>query len=495
MTATFWIKAAELIVSLSLLVFVHELGHYMWARIFGIKVEKFYLFFNPWFTLFKWHPRSGEMSFFTRNPKEEETDKTKKNEKPADVDTATGNENNEKTGNEKQSWRDTEYGIGWVPLGGYCSIAGMIDETKDAGDLAEEPQPWEFRSKPAWQRLLVMVGGVLNNFIFAILIYAGMVCYWGEDVLPFKNITMGMNFSETAQKAGFVNGDIILEADGKELAYDMINDGTQKLAQASAVKVSRDGKEVTINLPSDFFMQITEDAKDGTFFFEPRFPVVVERLVGGEGAEKAGMVKGDSIVGINGKPAPDFFSFSKELRENKGKNVSIVLYRDNKTVTMDVPVNDDGLIGINLRPVNEFYKLEHREFGFFESIPHGIQVGWNQLYNYVAQLKYLFTKTGAESLGGFGTIGSIFPDTWDWYGFWKITALISIILAFMNILPIPALDGGHVLFLLYEIIFRRRPSDKFLERAQMVGLTLLLLLLVYANGNDLWRLVIKPFIN
>ncbi|MBP5561791.1 MAG: RIP metalloprotease RseP [Muribaculaceae bacterium] len=493
MSATFWIKAAELITSLSLLVFVHELGHYMWARIFGIKVEKFYLFFNPWFTILKWHPRSGKVSFFSRNPKEEKEEGEKK-ENPQ-VEKIFQDEDIKEEPSEKQSWRDTEYGLGWLPLGGYCSIAGMIDETKDASDLAEEPQPWEFRSKPAWKRLLVMVGGVLNNFIFAILIYAGMVYYWGEDVLPFKNITMGMNFSETAQKAGFVNGDIVVEADGKELAYDMINDGTQKLANAKQVKVLRDGKEVTIKLPEHFFEQITEDAKNGDYFMEPRFPVVVEKTMGGEGAEKAGMQQGDSIVGVNGEPAPDLFSFTKILEANKDKTVSIAIYRDNKPVDVDVHVNADGKIGINLRPVNEFYNLKHLEFGLWESIPHGTELGWNQLYNYVAQLKYLFTKTGAESLGGFGTIGSIFPDTWDWYGFWKITALISIILAFMNILPIPALDGGHVLFLLYEIIFRRRPSDKFLERAQMVGLTILLLLLIYANGNDIWRWVIKPFMN
>lgn len=488
MSASFWIRTLELITSLSLLVFVHELGHYMWARIFGIKVEKFYLFFNPWFTLFKWHPRTGKVSLFSKNPKEEtedknNTDKTEKTEEVAALDTA-----------EKQSWRDTEYGIGWVPLGGYCAIAGMIDETKSADDLGEVAQPWEFRSKPAWKRLLVMVGGVLNNFIFAILIYAGMVYYWGEEVLPMKNITMGMRYSQVAHKAGFEDGDIPIKADGNELTI-MDNDAVQKLLTSSRVEVLRGDDVVKINLPKDFIFQVNDDAEKGEAFMTPMMPVVVDQVMPGEGAAKAKLTQGDSIIAVDGEATIDYYAFSAALEKNKGKEVKMTYYRDGKELTTPVQVNTSGIIGINLKPLNEIYQFETRDYSLLASVPRGIEMGWNQLYNYVAQLKYIFTKRGAESIGGFGAIGSIFPDTWNWHAFWNITALISIILAFMNILPIPALDGGHVLFLIYEMIFRRKPSDKFLERAQMVGMVILFALLIYANGNDLWRWVIKPFVN
>lgn len=488
MDTTFWIKAFELIVSLSLLVFVHELGHYMWARFFKVKVEKFYLFFNPWFTLASWLPRQKRVKFLYANPKEENNDN---NDKKEDRQAA---EATDARNADKSTWRDTEYGIGWVPLGGYCAIAGMIDETQDASKLSEEPQPWEFRTKPTWQRLLIMVGGVLNNFLFAILIYAGMVYYWGEEYLPYQNAKMGMEFSETAKKAGFVDGDIPLTADGKQLVA-LNGDEMQQIITAKQVVVLRDGQKVTIAIPEKFIFDISADAENGLPFIGYRMPVVIDKVQPAEGADKAGLQPGDSITTVDGAQAASYSAFTQALQQAKGKTASIGFVRGGKAMEAPVQVSDAGKVGIQLKPITQIYRTQTHSYGLLQSVPRGIEMGWTQLVNYVKQFKYVFTKEGAQSLGGFGAIGSIFPDTWNWYAFWNITALISVILAFMNILPIPALDGGHVLFLLYEIIFRRKPSDKFLEKAQMVGMTLLFALLIYANGNDIWRWIIKPFIN
>lgn len=457
MTATFWLKALQLIASLGLLVFIHELGHFMWARIFGVRVEKFYLFFDVGL---KSLGINWDGSLLKYKPKKS----------------------------------DTEYGVGWLPLGGYCKISGMIDESMDLEQMKQPEQPWEFRSKPAWQRLLIMIGGVVNNFLLAILIYAGMVYYWGEQYIPYKNAEMGMEFCQSAEKIGFKDGDIPLSADGKDLKY-LNADELQAMVTAKQVKVLRDGKDtIAINIPNKFLFEAEKDAKNGEPFIDYRMPVVVESTMPADGAAKAGLIKGDYIVKIDSIDKPDFKTFTQQLLAHKDTTVMIAFMRNGKLDSANVAVSSAGKIGIGLRPINKIFKVESKDYSLLASIPRGIEMGCTQMANYVGQFKYIFTKEGAQSLGGFGAIGSIFPDTWDWYSFWNITAFLSVILAFMNILPIPALDGGHVLFLLYEIIFRRKPGDKFLERAQMVGMTILIALLLWANGNDIYRWIIKPFI-
>ena len=457
MTATFWIKALQMIASLGLLVFIHELGHFMWARIFGVKVEKFYLFFDIGL---KKLGINWDGSLLKYKPKKS----------------------------------DTEYGVGWMPLGGYCKIAGMIDESMDTEQMKQPEQPWEFRSKPAWQRLLIMIGGVVNNFLLAIIIYAGMVYYWGEQYIPYKNAEMGMNFCQSAEKIGFKDGDIPLSADERQLYY-LNSDEVQAMTTAKQVKVLRNGRDtVTIDIPEKFIFDAEADAKRGEPFIDYRVPVVVESTLPGDGADKAGLKKGDRILTVDTVDVADFGIFTAQLMEHKGKTVKMTLMRDGKLDSANVAVSDAGKIGIGLRPAPLIYKVESKAYGFFESIPRGIEMGWTKMVNYVSSLKLLFSKEGAQSLGGFGTIGSIFPDTWNWVSFWDLTAFLSVILAFMNILPIPALDGGHVMFLLYEIIFRRKPSDKFMERAQLVGMIILIALLLWANGNDIYRWIIKPLL-
>ena len=455
---TFLIKAAQLIVAFAILVIIHEFGHYIFSRIFGVKVEKFYLFFNPWFTLYKYKPKKP-----APKPGEEE----------------------------KMTWRDTEYGIGWVPLGGYCKIAGMIDESMDTEQMKQPAKPWEFRSKPAWQRLLIMVGGVLFNFILAIIIYTGIVFAWGEKYIPFRNATEGMMYSETAHKVGFVDGDIPLAADGKELTY-YSGDELLKMLDAKVVTVLRNKCDtVNINIPDGFIFTANKEAEEGNLFMAYRLPVVISDLQPGMGAVKAGLMKSDSIVSINGVSTPSFDIFKAELDKNPDKDVTIGFVRNGKPMESKVAVDAAGKIGIMLTPLTDIYRTVTREYSIFASIPRGIELGVEKLTSYVSQMKYVFTREGAKNLGGFGAIGNIFPESWNWEQFWSITAFLSVILAFMNILPIPALDGGHVLFLLVEIITRRQPSEKFLEYAQMAGMALLFALLLSANGNDIYRFFFK----
>ena len=455
---TFWIKAAQLIVAFAILVIIHEFGHYIFSRIFGVKVEKFYLFFNPWFTLYKYKPKKTEPK-----PGEEE----------------------------KMTWRDTEYGIGWVPLGGYCKIAGMIDESMDTEQMKQPAKSWEFRSKPAWQRLLIMVGGVLFNFILAIIIYTGIVFAWGEKYIPFRNATEGMMYSETAHSVGFVDGDIPLAADGKELTYFSGNE-LLKIVDAKVVTVLRNKRDtVNINIPDGFIFKANKEAEEGNLFMAYRLPVVISDLQPGMGAAKAGMMKSDSIVSINGVTTTSFDLFKAQLDKNMGKEVTVGFVRGGKAMESKVAVDDAGKIGIMLTPLTDIYNTVTREYSIFASIPRGIEMGVEKLTSYVSQMKYVFTSEGAKNLGGFGAIGNIFPESWNWEQFWSITAFLSVILAFMNILPIPALDGGHVLFLLVEIITRRQPSEKFLEYAQMAGMAFLFALLLYANGNDIYRYFFK----
>ena len=455
---TFLIKAAQLIVAFAILVIIHEFGHYIFSRIFGVKVEKFYLFFNPWFTLYKYKPKKP-----APKPGEEE----------------------------KMTWRDTEYGIGWVPLGGYCKIAGMIDESMDTEQMKQPAKPWEFRSKPAWQRLLIMVGGVLFNFILAIIIYTGIVFAWGEKYIPFRNATEGMMYSETAHKVGFVDGDIPLAADGKELTY-YSGDELLKMLDAKVVTVLRNKCDtLNINIPDGFIFTANKEAEEGNLFMAYRLPVVISDLQPGMGAVKAGLMKSDSIVSINGVSTPSFDIFKAELDKNPDKDVTIGFVRNGKPMESKVAVDAAGKIGIMLTPLTDIYRTVTREYSIFASIPRGIELGVEKLTSYVSQMKYVFTREGAKNLGGFGAIGNIFPESWNWEQFWSITAFLSVILAFMNILPIPALDGGHVLFLLVEIITRRQPSEKFLEYAQMAGMAFLFALLLFANGNDIYRFFFK----
>jgi len=441
---TFLIRALQLILSLSLLVIIHEGGHFFFARLFKIRVEKFYIFFDPWFSLFKYKPKNS----------------------------------------------DTEYGVGWLPLGGYCKISGMIDESMDTEQMKQPAQPWEFRSKPAWQRLLVMVGGVLMNFLLALFIYSMILFTWGDHYTALSDMTMGMKFNEHAQEIGFRDGDILKSADGKELTrfnMDMI----RSIVEAREVTVLRQGEEKKILLPE---LSLLDVAKEDPMFVDVFYPNVVDSVLPDGGFAKVGIQKGDSLIAFNGKEMTSWNEFLDNMAELKAKAelekkasaaFTLVYSRAGVRDTVDVQTDDKFKVAVIGGLVD--YKQRTLSYGFFESFPAGVALGVNTLKGYVNDMKYVFTKEGAKSVGGFATIGSIFPKVWDWQRFWEMTAFLSIILAFMNILPIPALDGGHVLFLLYEIIARRKPSDKFLEYAQMVGMFLLFGLLIWANFNDVLR--------
>ncbi|MDR2470099.1 MAG: RIP metalloprotease RseP [Tannerella sp.] len=434
----FLIKAAQLILSLSILVVIHELGHFIFARCFKVRVEKFYLFFNPWFSLFKFKPKNSE----------------------------------------------TEYGIGWLPLGGYCKIAGMIDESMDREQLAQPPQPYEFRSKPVAPRLMIMIGGVLFNFLLALFIYSMILFTWGDTYLPLKHIRMGMDYSETFKTIGFRDGDILLRADDMELERLGV-DVLRAVTNARAVTVLRDGLPVEIPIPDGLMQQVMRDRQG---FAAPRFPMVIDRLAGKDlPAAQAGLQPGDSIVSVNGVLTPAYFDIIACFRENKGRELTLGYYRNGTERLTQLTPDSLGLIGIHAMPCEKLYGVVTLRYGFLASFPAGIRLGVRTLNGYVNDMKYVFTKEGATSLGGFAAIGNLFSSEWEWREFWMTTAFLSIILAFMNILPIPALDGGHVLFLLYEVITRRKPNDRFMEYAQIAGMVLLFILLLYANGNDLFR--------
>lgn len=442
---TFLVKALQLILSLSILVLVHEFGHFIFARIFKVRVEKFYLFFDPWFSIFKFKPKNS----------------------------------------------DTEYGVGWLPLGGYCKISGMIDESMDKEAMAQPPKPYEFRSKPAGQRLMIMVAGVLFNFLLALFIYSMVLFTWGDTFLPLKNVKAGMDYSETFHNVGFQDGDILLKADDTELER-FGEDCFRRVLNAQTVTVLRGGVETVIPIPEDMVQRVMRDKKG---FASYRFPMVVRELGKTESGESpaavAGLQPGDSIVSINGIVTPSFYEVGEVLAQNKDKDVLVGFYRAGIPQTLTLHTDTAGKMGIYSVSPFDMYQTVTRKYGFFESFPAGVMLGVNTLKGYVSDMKYVFTKEGASSLGGFGTIGSLFPAEWDWHSFWMKTAFLSIILAFMNILPIPALDGGHVMFLLYEVIARRKPSDKFLEYAQVTGMFLLFALLIYANGNDIFRFFFK----
>lgn len=472
---TFLLKAAQLVLALMILVVIHECGHYFFARIFKIRVNRFYLFFNPKFSLVKYIPARGELLIISKDDTSAwRTIKIGKPCPPIDG---------------KPTWRDTVYGIGWLPLGGYCQIDGMVDETTDSSQLSAEPQPWEFRSRPAWQRLLVMVGGVLFNFIGAILIYAGISFTWGERVVPLQNITEGMDFNETIQQIGLRNGDIILTVNGEEVDPSMSSDMWEMVQVGSQITVLRNHVDtVTVTMTDKVLQQLIAENQR---FMAMRLPVIVKDVQGGKGAAEAGLQAGDRIVAIDSDTVPSLTEFFAQLADRKDTKPTMSVLRGDSLLRVPVAIDSDGKIGIMLTPANEIYDYQEVEYGFFASIPRGCQLAVDQLVTYVSSLKMLFTKSGAQSVGGFGALGSLFPTSWNWYSFWTIAAMLSIILAFMNFLPIPALDGGYIMFLVWEVITRHRVPDKFLERANNVGMILLLLLLVYANLNDVYRLILN----
>lgn len=474
------IKAAQLILAFAILVIIHEFGHFLFARIFGVKVEKFYIFFDPWFEVLKWKPKKY-FGFFG---------KIKKNESRVA-------ENSETDSKKKSFWGDTEYGIGWLPFGGYCKIAGMIDESMDTEQMKQEPQPWEFRTKPAWQRLLIMVAGVLFNFLLAIIIYAGIVYSTGEKFVNFTDAEMGMMYSREAQKIGFQDGDIPLTANGK--ALDNPSKAMLEMLNARTVQVLRNHKDtIAITIPDKFIFRIEEESKRGdqrVNFMNYRIPAEIMQVQPGGAADKAKMMTGDRVIAVNNTSTPSIDKFFTALDGHSNETVNLTILRKGKneeaydTIHTAAKLSENSKLGIYLQlDPTLFYTTQIKEYNILQSIPRGIEMGVDKLSSYVSSMKLVFTKEGAQSLGGFGTIGSIFPDTWDWIAFWNIAAFLSVALAFMNILPIPALDGGHVLFLLYEVITRRKPSEKFLERAQLVGMILLIALLLYANGMDIIRL-------
>lgn len=434
------IKAAQLLLSLSILIILHELGHFLPAKWFKTRVEKFYLFFDAGFSLFK--IKKGE----------------------------------------------TEYGIGWLPLGGYVKIAGMIDESLD-NELDSEPQPWEFRSKPAWQRLIIMVGGVVVNLIVGFVIYMMLLFVWGQDYVTPRNVYHGFAASPTMEKIGFEDGDQILEIDG-EVPFNVL-DVNKKIMfyGVSYIKVLHpDGETETLEIPAETDMALF---KSGESAFTPRsFGPVVDSVFGDMPALEAGFVKGDSIVSINGESVVYWDDFTEVVNASKNESLLVTVSRNDSIVELSVTPTEEGKVGvsIDLNP-EKLAKIDHKDYGFFESIGKGFGHGYNTLYAYVAQFKFVFTKKGSTGIGGFGAIGGLFPGAWNWEAFWSTTAMISIILAFMNILPIPALDGGHVLFLIYEMISGKAPSDKFLTRAQVVGMIILFGLLLYANGLDIYRAI------
>lgn len=442
------IKAAQLILSLSLLVIIHEFGHFLLARVFKTRVEKFYLFFDPWFSLFK----------------------IKKG--------------------------DTEYGVGWLPLGGYVKISGMIDESMDKEAMKLPPQPYEFRSKKTWQRLLIMIGGVLMNFILAFIIYIGILYAWGDQYLPTASVKYGIMVYEPGEKIGFQNGDKILSVD--HIVVDNFKKiiPTVLLDNAKTIQVLRNGQQVDIEITDEDLALLIKSKS----VFDPRLPFncKVDKIVKDTPASNAGLEKGDVFVNIDGQKFDFYDEFTGYIKSHKSQEIEVNVLRNNVAKTIPVKVSEDGTIGFYpefLASATDFLKYETISYSFMESIPAGFNKGFSTISDYLKQFKLIFSpKTKAyESLGGFIAIGNIFPGAWNWHSFWNMTAFLSIILAVMNLLPIPALDGGHVIFLLFEMITGRKPGDKFLEYAQIAGMVLLLTLVLYANGNDVFKLLKQYF--
>lgn len=435
------ITIGQLILSLSILIILHELGHFIPARMFGTRVEKFYLFFDPWFELFKF--KKG----------------------------------------------DTEYGIGWLPLGGYVKISGMIDESMDREQMKQPPQPWEFRSKKAWQRLVIMLGGVTVNFILGFFLYGMVLFAWGESYLPTKNVVDGIYVDSLGMELGLQDGDKVLAID--EVAFDKFNDGLVKQAiifnEAKNIKVDRNGREVNLPIDPEFIGKLTSYENKEKDLFGPRFPFVIEEVVGGSKypAEKAGIKVGDAVIAINNTPTPYYHDYQRMALKNKGKEIDISVLRNADTLSIPLTLTESGQMGVNAA----FPAFDKEKYSFFPAMVAGTQKGWGFLTDQIKAFGHIFKGKikASESLGGFASIGKMFGKTWDWERFWKMTAILSLILGFMNLLPIPALDGGHVMFLLYEVVSGRKPSDKFMEISTIAGFVLVMGLVLFANGMDIVR--------
>jgi len=435
------IKAAQLILSLSLLVIIHEFGHYMFARLFKTRVEKFYLFFDPWFSLFK----------------------VKKG--------------------------DTEYGIGWLPLGGYVKISGMIDESMDKEAMKLPAQPYEFRAKKTWQRLLIMVGGVVMNFILAFVVYIAILFAWGESYLPTANVKYGIAVDSVGMKIGLQNGDKILSVDNMQVENFRKIIPTVILDKAQTIQVEREGQKTDVEI-SDDDLALLIKSKEVLSYRIP-FDYKIAKFAKDSPAKEAGLQVGDQIVGIDSLKYEYNDQFKTMLRDSIGKKINLNVLRGNQQMTFAMTVPETAALGIQLeQDLSKIFELKTVKYGLIESIPAGIDRGISTINDYLKQFKLIFSpKTKAyESLGGFIAIGNIFPGAWSWYDFWNMTAFLSIILGVMNLLPIPALDGGHVMFLLFEMITGRKPNDKFMEYAQIAGMVLLLSLVLFANGNDIFKL-------
>jgi len=433
------IQAAQLLLSLSILVILHELGHFIPAKLFKTRVEKFYLFFDPWFSIFK----------------------TKKG--------------------------DTEYGVGWLPLGGYVKISGMIDESMDKEQMKQPPQPWEFRSKPAWQRLIIMIGGVAVNVVLGMAIYAMVLFVWGTEYIPTENLKHGIYTDAVGQEIGLRNGDKILTVGGNQV--EKFNDISKKILfeEDKVIKVERDGKVAKIEVSTESIAQIIKHQKA---FIKPAVSPIVELVTDGSNAEKAGLKAGDILIKIDDQETPFFQDVVNVLQEKKNQDIIVKVARNGNEIDLQATVAENGTLGFQIQSAKSQLGVKTEKYGLLESIPAGINQAYVSFDDYIKQFKLIFKpETGAyKSLGGFITIGKAFSPTWDWYRFWNFTAFLSIILAIMNILPIPALDGGHVMFLVYEIITGRKPHDKVMEYAQIAGIVILLALMLFANGNDILRL-------
>lgn len=438
----FAVKALQLLLSLSLLIVLHELGHFIPAKLFKTRVEKFYLFFDIKFSLFK--KKIGE----------------------------------------------TVYGIGWLPLGGYVKISGMIDESMDKEQMALPPQPWEFRSKPTWQRLIIMLGGVTVNIIVGFVIYICIFYFVGQKIVTNDELPNGFAVSQTFKDLGFKNGDKVLKLNGED--FENLNDLNRYLflRDVNSLTVNHsDGNTETISIPEEIGMTMFKAGELRPF--QPVRSNVLDTIIPNYPAEKAGLLKGDKILSVNGVTTLNWASLSENIKANPVSEVTLTIDRDGSLETIKVTPREDGTIGINNFGLEYENAYKQLKYGFIESLGGGINYGYNVLTDYVKQFKYVFTSEGATQVGGFGAIANLFPGTWNWISFWHTTALISIILAFMNILPIPALDGGHVVFLIYEMATGRKPNEKVMEYAQMVGFILLITLVLFANGNDVYRWLFK----
>lgn len=440
---------AQLIVSLSILVVLHELGHFIPAKLFKTRIEKFYLFFDPWFSLLK-----------------------------------------KKVG-------DTEYGIGWLPLGGYVKIAGMVDESLDMEQMKQPPQPWEFRSKKTWQRLIIMLGGVTVNFILGFFIFGMMLFVYGEQFLPAKNLTYGVSVDSLGYEIGLRDGDKILSV-GDE-PFDQFNPMAIVrgivIDNATNIRVAREGSTVTIPIDPKFVGVLSSHKAQGASMIAPRIPFVVHEATANTPAEAAGLKPGDRIIQMNGAATPFYHEFVKKLQAAKGTEIEIGYQREQTYYNTRITPNAEGMIGVSVEGADYFFDFERREYSFLQSLPAGVSRGWNFLATQFKAFGQIFRGKikATESLGGFGTIARLFPDSWDWEIFWRNTAYLSLILAFMNLLPIPALDGGHVMFLIYEAVSGKKPGDKFMEYATIIGFALVLGLVLFANGLDVWRWMSSKF--